>query len=49
MQDKAKKQALHDFLVWAVTKGQDYTKDLGYAPLPKSVAQMELKDIGKMK
>jgi phosphate transport system substrate-binding protein len=49
MQDASKKKALHDFLVWAVTKGQTYTEELGYAPLPKSLVQNELKDIGKMK
>ena len=49
MKDAAKKKALHDFLIWAVTKGQDYSEGLGYAPLPKSVVQMELKDIAKMK
>jgi phosphate transport system substrate-binding protein len=47
--DESKKKALHDFLVWAVTKGQDYSKDLGYAPLPKSLVKLELKDIEKVK
>jgi phosphate transport system substrate-binding protein len=47
--DAGKKKALHDFLVWAVTKGQDYSKDLGYAPLPKSLVKLELKDIEKLK
>jgi phosphate transport system substrate-binding protein len=49
MKDPAKKKALHDFLTWAVTKGQSYTEELGYAPLPKSLVAQELKDIGKMK
>jgi phosphate transport system substrate-binding protein len=47
--DAAKKKALHEFLNWAVTKGQGYSKDLGYAPLPKNVVQMVLKDIEKLK
>jgi len=49
MQDPAKKQALHEFLVWAVTKGQTSSTSLGYAPLPKSVVQRELKDLAKLK
>lgn len=49
MQDAAKKKALHDFLVWAVTKGQSYSEGLGYAPLPKNLVERELKDIGKLK
>jgi phosphate transport system substrate-binding protein len=49
LQDAGKKKALHDFMVWAVTKGQGYSKDLGYAPLPTTLVKMELKDIEKIK
>jgi phosphate transport system substrate-binding protein len=49
MKDTHKKKALHDFLVWAVTKGQGYAEGLGYAPLPKGLVQREMKDIGKLK
>ena len=49
IQDPAKKKALYEFLIWAVTKGQTYSKDLGYAPLPKSLVDRELKDIAKLK
>jgi phosphate transport system substrate-binding protein len=49
MQDPAKKMALHDFLVWAVTKGQEASAGLGYAPLPKSLVQRELRDLNKLK
>ena len=49
MKDASKKKTLHDFLVWAVTKGQGYAEGLGYAPLPKSLVQRELKDIGRLK
>ena len=48
MQDAGKKKALHDFLVWAVTKGQAASEGLGYAPLPKSLVQRELKDLAKL-
>lgn len=47
--DAAKKKALHEFLDWAVTSGQAYAKDLGYAPLPKSVAAMVRKDLANLK
>lgn len=33
---------LVDFLKWAVTKGQQYTPALSYAPLPKNVQQREV-------
>ena len=49
MEDGAKKKALHDFLIWAVTKGQAASEGLGYAPLPKSLVKRELKDIAKLK
>ncbi len=46
--DQTKKKAIHDFLVWALTKGQSYSKDLGYAPLPKKLVDRELKDVAKL-
>ena len=49
LQDATKKKEFHDFLVWAVTKGQSYSEGLGYAPLPKNLVQRELKDIGRLK
>lgn len=47
--DKASAQVLVDFLKWAVTDGQKYTTDLGYAPLPDSVVKAELAAIEKIK
>lgn len=38
--DKAKGKALVDFLSWAIKDGQQYCKDLYYAPLPKVVIDM---------
>ncbi len=38
MPDKAKALALSRYLWWSVTDGQAFTKELGYAPLPKDVA-----------
>jgi phosphate transport system substrate-binding protein len=49
MPDAKKKAAMHDFLVWAVTKGQDYSEGLDYAKLPKNLVQRLLKDIQKLK
>jgi phosphate transport system substrate-binding protein len=47
--DATKRSTLKDFLKWMLADGQKYTQDLGYAPLPKEVVQMELKAIGKIK
>jgi phosphate transport system substrate-binding protein len=47
--DNAKKAALVGFLKWMLADGQNYAKDLNYAPLPKEVVQMELKAIGLIK
>jgi phosphate transport system substrate-binding protein len=37
--DKTKEKTMVDFLNWMVGPGQTFTKDLSYAPLPKSVAE----------
>jgi phosphate transport system substrate-binding protein len=37
--DTAKREALEDFLLWALHDGQAYTRELQYAPLPPEVAQ----------
>jgi phosphate transport system substrate-binding protein len=47
--DAGKRDTLKDFLNWMLTKGQTYTADLGYAPLPKEVVQQETKAIAKIK
>ena len=38
-----------DFTKWALTEGQKYTKDLGYAPLPADVVKLELDALKKIK
>jgi phosphate transport system substrate-binding protein len=38
-----------DFTKWALTEGQKYTKDLGYAPLPANVVKLELDALKKIK
>jgi phosphate transport system substrate-binding protein len=42
MQDQAKARALVDFLEWALTKGDDSARALGYSPLPDSVREKAL-------
>jgi phosphate transport system substrate-binding protein len=36
------------FMRWAITDGEAYTKDLGYAPLPDSVVKLEQDALGKI-
>ena len=48
---KEKREALVmvDFLKWALTDGQKFAGALGYAPLPASVVELEMKALGKVK
>ena len=39
--DKAAAKAMVDFMRWALSDGQTYCADLGYAPLPDSVVTLE--------
>jgi phosphate transport system substrate-binding protein len=47
--DKAQGQTMVDFVKWALGDGQKFCADLGYAPLPPSVVQMELTALAKIK
>jgi phosphate transport system substrate-binding protein len=47
--DKAKSTVMVDFIKWALTDGQKYAADLGYAPLPKEVVDLEMKALGTIK
>jgi phosphate transport system substrate-binding protein len=47
--DKAQAKAMVDFLKWALSDGQKYCGDLGYAPLPASVVKLELAALEKVK
>ena len=47
--DKAKARIMVDFTKWALTEGQKYAKDLGYAPLPESVVKLELEALKRIK
>jgi len=47
--DKAQGRAFVDFVKWALTDGQKFAKDLGYAPLPDAVVKLELEALTKIK
>ena len=48
-QDKEKAKIMNDFVKWALTDGQQFCKDLGYAPLPQNVVDMEMKALATIK
>jgi phosphate transport system substrate-binding protein len=47
--DKARAKTMVDFMKWALTDGQKFAPELGYAPLPPSVVQMELQALNRIK
>jgi phosphate transport system substrate-binding protein len=47
--DKAQGKVMSEFVKWMLGPGQEYCKDLGYAPLPKNVVDMELKQLTTIK
>ena len=47
--DKARANAMVDFLTWALTAGQKMAPELGYASLPDSVVQREMMALAKVK
>jgi phosphate transport system substrate-binding protein len=46
--DKAAAKAMVDFMHWALTDGQTYCADLGYAPLPSNVVMLEQAALDKI-
>ncbi len=48
-QDLAKSKAMVDFMRWALTDGQTFATELGYARLPPSVVELELKALDRIK
>lgn len=51
MKDQAKAEALTDFLYWVLTQGDEYARQLKYAPLPakvkeKAIAALERATVG---
>jgi phosphate transport system substrate-binding protein len=47
--DKTQAKTMNEFVKWALTDGQKFCKDLGYAPLPQSVIDLELKQLATIK
>ena len=47
--DRKKSKIMVDFVKWALTDGQKYASDLGYAPLPAEVVALEMEAIKKIK
>ena len=47
--NKAQAKAMVDFVKWALTEGQKYCAELGYAPLPASVVKLEMAALAKVK
>ena len=47
--DKAQAKVMLDFVKWALTDGQKFAGQLGYAPLPAEVVQLEMAALAKIK
>ena len=47
--DKQKGKEIAAFLHWALTKGQEYCRDLNYGALPATVQKMDVKQISEIK
>ncbi len=47
--DKAQAKTMVDFMKWALTDGQKFAADLGYAPLPEAVVKLEMAALAKIK
>jgi len=47
--DKAQSKVMVDFMKWALTDGQKFANDLGYAPLPAEVVKLEMTALDTIK
>jgi phosphate transport system substrate-binding protein len=47
--DKMQSKAMVEFVKWALTDGQKFASDLGYAPLPDEVVKLEMAALGTIK
>ncbi len=47
--DKQRAKVMVDFVKWALTEGERYAADLGYAPLPQEVVALELEALKRIK
>jgi phosphate transport system substrate-binding protein len=46
--DTVRAQTMVDFMKWALTDGQKFATDLGYAPLPAEVVKLEMDALAKV-
>jgi phosphate transport system substrate-binding protein len=47
--DKQRAKIMKDFVRWALTEGQKYAAELGYAPLPEGVVKLELAALDRIR
>ena len=47
--NKAQAKVMVDLMKWALTEGQKFAADLGYAPLPPEVVKLEMDALGTIK
>jgi phosphate transport system substrate-binding protein len=47
--DKAAARTMVEFMKWALTDGQKFARELGYAPLPESVVKLEVEALKRIK
>jgi phosphate transport system substrate-binding protein len=47
--DKVRGRVMSDFLKWALTDGQKFCAELGYAPLPPEVVKLEMTALARIK
>ena len=47
--DRQRSKMMVDFMKWALTDGQKFAGDLGYAPLPSEVVALEMEALKKIK
>ena len=47
--DKTQAKTMVGFLTWALQDGQKFAPEMGYAPLPKAVVDLELKALATVK
>jgi phosphate transport system substrate-binding protein len=47
--DKARAKVMVDFMKWALSQGQKFAPDLGYAPLPQEVVALEMQALSRIR
>jgi phosphate transport system substrate-binding protein len=47
--DLQRSRILVDFVQWALTEGQKYAPELGYAPLPREVVALEMEALKRVR